>query len=256
VSEPRQLSAKIRELLAHERALGPVAPELEQRVLQRARDTLSEDRPSGVLFRRSFEQLQLPRSGARRYRAVLLVAAAAGVASLAAAGGGLLQVLGQPEPVEAAAPRSKPVSQVPKSARLAPALPQELPSELAAPSEALPPVESPPPRERLPREPRTVAPDSGQAPAQSLKAYELELGLLQPARSSIARGDFAAALAAVSQHQREYPRGQLTEEREALRVRALWGLGQKDGALRAAAAFRKRYPRSVLLSWMSDTLKP
>ena len=37
------------------------------------------------------------------------------------------------------------------------------------------------------------------------------------------------------------------EEREALHVKALAGLGRRDEARRAAAAFEDRFPRSVLL---------
>jgi len=61
-------------------------------------------------------------------------------------------------------------------------------------------------------------------------------------------GDFAGALAAVGEHAHRYPSGSLVEEREALRVRSLAGLGQSAEAQRAAAAFHARFPRSVLLS--------
>jgi hypothetical protein len=98
-------------------------------------------------------------------------------------------------------------------------------------------------------EPRRAAPVEPARP-QSASTYALELGLLEPARSSIARRDFAGALAAIARHQREYPRGQLAEEREALRVRALWGMGARPDAERAAALFRKHHPQSGLLSWM------
>jgi len=61
-------------------------------------------------------------------------------------------------------------------------------------------------------------------------------------------GDFAGALAAVGEHAHRYPSGSLVEEREALRVRSLAGLGQSAEAQRAASAFHARFPRSVLLS--------
>jgi TolA-binding protein len=99
--------------------------------------------------------------------------------------------------------------------------------------------------------PRQPTPSAAESPKpSSASTYAVELGLLEPARQSIARGDFGGALGAIAQHQREFPRGQLTEEREALRVRALWGMGQHSQAESAANAFRKRYPRSGLLSWM------
>jgi hypothetical protein len=99
--------------------------------------------------------------------------------------------------------------------------------------------------------PATAAGNDG-ARALNVKQYATELALLEPARSSISRGDYPAALSALGQHRREFPNGQLSQEREALRVRALWGLGQKPAALAAARAFRKRYPRSALLSWLKD----
>ena len=49
------------------------------------------------------------------------------------------------------------------------------------------------------------------------------------------------------EHARLFKDGRLAEEREALRVKALAGLGRSEEARRAAAAFRARFPRSVLL---------
>jgi hypothetical protein len=102
---------------------------------------------------------------------------------------------------------------------------------------------------------------AGTAPAEGAKPplarqYALELAVLEPARSAVARGDYAGALAAVTQHQREFPSGLLAEERSALRVRALWGMGRIAEADAAAAAFRQRYPRSALLAWMRQKHNP
>jgi outer membrane protein assembly factor BamD (BamD/ComL family) len=85
--------------------------------------------------------------------------------------------------------------------------------------------------------------------------YALELKVLQPARAALARGDFSAALASIAEHRRRFPDGQLSEEREALRVQALSGLGRNEEATRAAAAFRKNFPGSVLISRM-QALRP
>lgn len=97
---------------------------------------------------------------------------------------------------------------------------------------------------------RTAAAASEPARVTSVSTYAFELRLLEPARSNIARGNFSAALSAILRHQREYPRGQLVEEREALRVRALWGMGARSEAQTAAVRFRQWYPHSGLLSWM------
>ncbi len=89
----------------------------------------------------------------------------------------------------------------------------------------------------------------------SSEGYAQELAVLQPARSAIARGDFAAALQAVSEHSRLFPSGLLGEERDALRVRALSGLHRGEEANRAVAAFRHRYPRSVFLKSIDPQVK-
>lgn len=75
-----------------------------------------------------------------------------------------------------------------------------------------------------------------------------ELRLLRQARAAVAREDYAAALPQIAEHAHRFKDGRLTEEREALRVKALVGLDRTAEARRAAAAFRARFPRSVLLS--------
>jgi hypothetical protein len=78
-----------------------------------------------------------------------------------------------------------------------------------------------------------------------------ELVLLRQARAAVARQDFAAALGPISEHARQFKSGRLAEEREALRVKALSGLGRTEEARRAADAFEARFPRSVLLPAVS-----
>ena len=63
----------------------------------------------------------------------------------------------------------------------------------------------------------------------------------------MAKGQYGVALGAVAEHQRQFPRGRLWEESEALRIKALVGLGKAAQAREAAESFRARYPRSVLL---------
>ncbi len=75
-----------------------------------------------------------------------------------------------------------------------------------------------------------------------------ELRLLERARAAVAREDFAAALPPLTEHARRFRDGRLAEEREALRVKALAGLGRTAEARRAMAAFEARFPRSPLLS--------
>ena len=100
----------------------------------------------------------------------------------------------------------------------------------------------------------TRFPLSAARPLTRSEGYAVELELLQQARTALARADFAAALAAIAAHERRFPNGQLAEEREALRVLALSGAHQSEDARRAATAFRKRFPHSLLLTRMNDAL--
>jgi len=84
------------------------------------------------------------------------------------------------------------------------------------------------------------------APRSTTAPSPDELFLLQGARAAVAASDFAAARSALQEHARRFPTGQLTEEREALRVKTLIGLGRPQEARQAARAFEARFPGSVL----------
>jgi hypothetical protein len=79
-----------------------------------------------------------------------------------------------------------------------------------------------------------------------------ELTLLDRARRAVVSGDNKGALAGIDRHKRLFPKSQLGEEREALRVRALKGAGLARQAGRAASEFESRYPNSVLAPQMND----
>jgi len=68
--------------------------------------------------------------------------------------------------------------------------------------------------------------------------------------------DFAGALGVTAEHARRFRNGRLVEEREALRVRSLAGLGRHQEARRAAAEFHARFPHSVLLSAFGRIAEP
>lgn len=74
-----------------------------------------------------------------------------------------------------------------------------------------------------------------------------ERRLLETARSALARQATPAALDALSQHEREYPRGRLSEERSFLKVQALASGGRGAEASEAARTFRTQYPKSAFL---------
>lgn len=221
-----------RALLSRERALPVADPSLRQRVLERARAEL-EERRSGVELRLTSNRPLRP--SWRLGRNVLLMAATLALASLAAAGARLYVLVQAATPLGPPALFTVPVAHEaePAAARLPVSVP-----EVA--TTAVPAVEPQ----------RTAAAANEPLRVTSPSTYPFELRLLEPARRNIASGNFSEALSAILRHQREYPRGQLVEEREALRVRALWGMGEHREAQSAAVRFRRRYPHSGLLSWM------
>lgn len=73
-----------------------------------------------------------------------------------------------------------------------------------------------------------------------------ERALLDAARASAARGEPADALAQVARHRQQFPRGRLSEEREALAIRALLSLGRRREAGVRMNAFRAAFPNSFL----------
>jgi hypothetical protein len=111
-----------------------------------------------------------------------------------------------------------------------------------------------------PSPPAAAVPDLPVAPVPGVAAPGLsaadaaraELHLLRQARAAVARGDFASAMSTIGEHTHRFKNGRLVEEREALRVKALAGLGRTAEARHAAAAFRAHFPRSVLLPTVSQ----
>jgi len=94
-------------------------------------------------------------------------------------------------------------------------------------------------------------PEAPRQPAPPALAESPELHLIRQAHAAVARGDFAAALRPIAEHARRYKDGRMAEEREALRVKVLAALGHTEEARRAAASFRARFPRSVLVPAIS-----
>lgn len=90
--------------------------------------------------------------------------------------------------------------------------------------------------------------------ATAQESYRAEVALLQRAQAAYADRNFSVALALVGEHGRRFPKGRLAEEREALRVRSLASAGRTGEARRAAAQFEHRFPRSVLLPRLRETV--
>ena len=83
------------------------------------------------------------------------------------------------------------------------------------------------------------------AGADSASSLAVERRLLDEARQALARGEPQAGLAPLDRHAKRYPKGILTEEREALAVRLLAALGNQPAALARADNFHRRFPNSL-----------
>jgi len=113
---------------------------------------------------------------------------------------------------------------------------------------ASPPAPSPSP---APSPAPAAVPDAQPSPGDRLAA---ERALLDIARGAFASGDAEGALTAIQRHARDFPRGELTEEREALAVKSLVMAGRYDAARARGARFRAQYPRSVMLRSVESAL--
>jgi hypothetical protein len=74
-----------------------------------------------------------------------------------------------------------------------------------------------------------------------------ERALLADARAAMQSSDAARALAILDDHARRFAHGQLAEERDALRVAALWLAGDHAAARRHADEFARHHPDSLFL---------
>jgi hypothetical protein len=115
---------------------------------------------------------------------------------------------------------------------------ERAPEVVSAPSLALPPPSA---------SASTNAPASpSAATVRGADTVAEERAILDPARTALGRGDGASALDGVKRHEQKFPRGQLTEEREAIAVQALVVLHRGDEARARGGRFLAKYPNSVL----------
>jgi len=201
----------VQALLDRERDIPPVPAAVRTRALARARAAIAAGPPARAALTRT------PPSQLRwaAVAVVLLVASAA-------AGAAVYEFRAHLALRRAAPPVVLRTALVEPAAHRPPAVAQQDPQEDLTPSPAAP-------------------------PRAAVNGSAAELRLLALARAAVARGDYAAALPPIAEHARRFKNGRLAEEREALRVRALAGLGRTDEARRAAHRFEARFPRSVLL---------
>lgn len=214
-SDPNRLPPDVQQLLDAERSLGPALPELRERAMLRAQQAMLTPRapvPSRIPFGR---------------RARVATGSAIVLLGLTAAAWQLEHPRVMVRPSIATTERATPSTDAAPNAAIALSLP--------APST---PVSVP--RARVTTETGSTVPPRAESRA-------LELSLLESVRKATRAGDFPTALTLIHEHERRYPSGLLIEEREALRVKSLLGLGRRDDAIRVAESFRKRFPTSVLL---------
>jgi hypothetical protein len=82
-----------------------------------------------------------------------------------------------------------------------------------------------------------------------------ERALLERGRTALTRKDAAGALAAAQEHADRFPKGELVEEREALRIEALLMAGRSGEARAAFDAFRGTFPESILVPLLEREIR-
>jgi len=211
--KPDPLPAETKELLALERALVATPAQVRRRLLARAKLASAPGMSSLVQNRRSFTG-----------RTVSLLGVAVGVVALAV--GARHSHPGGSSTAESAAavPASAPLSVVSASSSAVEPLPS-----------VAPPLESP--TETIPR---STGGARAPGPAE-------EQALIEAIRHGLAAHDYSRALTLIGEHSRRFPRGIFVEEREAMRIKALWSLGRVSQARALTTSFRGRYPNSVVL---------
>ncbi|MBK7860705.1 MAG: hypothetical protein IPJ65_19300 [Archangiaceae bacterium] len=114
----------------------------------------------------------------------------------------------------------------------------------------------PPPTAPAPEAPRRVKREpkvEAAAPAPGHLGEERRL--LDAARTALREGKPDRALTVLEQHLQGFERGELAEEREAMRVQALMSLQRVAEARLLAAEFRARYPGSMFLPVIDEATR-
>ncbi len=79
--------------------------------------------------------------------------------------------------------------------------------------------------------------------------------LIESASSAFARRRYDDALEATAEHAQRFVRGQLVEERESIRIRALAASGQTEEAWARAEVFRSRFPASMFRALVDQAVR-
>jgi hypothetical protein len=135
------------------------------------------------------------------------------------------------------------------------ATPTPAPAPAPAPADAPVPAPAAPPAARadgVGRRSERAARGDARERDRSLAA---ERALIEQARTALAREQSATALAVLERHARDFPQGELEEERESLQVQALVRLERYDQARKIAARFHRRFPRSIFGAVVDEALR-
>jgi TolA-binding protein len=100
------------------------------------------------------------------------------------------------------------------------------------------------------------SPPRNEERARSLGSLRAERLLIETASAALVRGDNASAIAALRQHARTFPKGDLAEEREVLLVKALAASGDDAAAKRRAKDFKSKFPGSVQQNSVDKAAQP
>lgn len=239
------LPSDIARLLEAEKRRAPESIERKERVLERVRASLTNP-PAGGGGRDGGGDPSEPPRGARRGAPLPLIGAKLGGAlAVAATAGAIAGAVGHArlapvphqEGVIACVPRVQDSSKAPV---VGPAVdeiesgiaPEKVDASLSKPSTLV------------------AAPPLVTSPTVGLMPRDLDLAkersLIDMARSALARGSSGAAISALRDHERAFPGGRLSEEREALWVQVLASSGERAQAVRRAGAFHRQFPNSML----------
>lgn len=180
----------------------------------------------------------LPRR--RLITVTLLALATAAAVILAARWAASPSALADRRPADADAAAFGRQDDPPQPTELRPAEPPSIPATPQAPVTV--PPRSPAPQPLAPEAPAIDRPASAPAIDPVLAA---ELALVDAAKRALAAGDAALALDRLAEHARDFRRGQLAEERQALRVEALCAAGKRPQARAEATLFVREYPAST-----------
>ncbi len=133
-----------------------------------------------------------------------------------------------------------------------------VPAHTGAPSISMPSESSTAPSAGVPKplaaRVELRSPDAGAAAERDVQLAG-ERALLEIAKTALGRGDYSAALETLDRHAKKYPRAQLAEEREALAIQSMVGLGRVGEARVRGERFKKAFPGSMLLPVVESALR-